>query len=346
VYAIAAAGATADIGATYSRPELSAAQAATLWDLHAVPSMARTRGASTVALWHARRLLRPESRPEQLSAATVAGWSRELAAEVSEELSLPGRPVPAAVATALMARPELSTAWRAATTRPDCAQARAMIDRVGALAAQKWPGLDIPSRGMVAGELRSALTQIGSWRTPTLLHEHAAATWTSPACLSTLPTAHLSGRAAARVATLWLLPALAAAGTLTAPLASAAAEIVAALYPKDARTLQCALLGVNWRALLNPEEITELIEAFELAEVPLDRAVMDEQVRAPFELNLDDRAALFAQIEARAGANPDLWGALGVALGGGAVAPGLTWAELLDAMDAMNSAAVRRLETQ
>jgi len=103
---------------------------------------------------------------------------------------------------------------------------------------------------------------------------------------------------------------------------------------------------VNWRANLNPEEATELIEAFELAEVPLDRAVMDEQVRAPFELNLDDRAALFAQIEARAGANPDLWGALGVALGGGAVAPGLTWAELLDAMDAMNSAAVRRLETQ
>jgi len=338
--------------ALYVRRELSADQAALLWDKHAVGVVLHAdRRPVAAAAWQARRLMRPESRPENLTAGDVTAWPAGVAYEVANMRTTPWRTIPDAVFAHLMCRPELGTALNAAMGCPQHPTARDIVAKVGAFGAAAFPGLHLPAPGPLSdlnvlkdqsGEdgprvsgrtIRAAIGTVGRVATPPALVEFAALTWTSPACLSALPTGALSAAAAGRVARLWLVPSVEMLGATLAAraLAKASTEIVPALDAVVVRTLAAAWMGSGLLNGLAADRHPALALAFASAGVPLTRPVSDEQVVSLEALNHAQRLELVALVERGAEATPGLWDTLGLALttAGGM---GGTWGQLLDAL--------------
>lgn len=330
-------GFRSDAGALYSRPELSADDAALIWDQHA-ESLPNPAGTSS---WAARALMRPESHPEALTTAAVTAWPASVAASVAELVHDAVCVVPANVAIALMSRPEQEIALRGAGTCPAHPGARAVIDAIGASAAAVWPGLVLPGVGSGPGQnaLLGVLALVGEWWTPTALQEFAAADWASPAALSTLDLARLSPAGVARVAKLWLLPAVSGAFGEARELASASVAAVAGLDPANAAELAAAWrTGTSLRRGLEVDEHAELVAAFAGAGAPIVGPIAGEPVCPLHRLSEDQRDELLVMLEARVESHPGIWAALEAALLNAGTAVG-TFGELLDALEAVDTPA-------
>jgi len=325
---------------TYSRAELSATQAATLWDRYAHAGC--VDGGDTPASWQARRALRPESHPERLSAADVAGWPAEMAQHAAELLRGPrGCGLVGGVAEALMGRPELATAMTAAFAAPGSARAHALVAALGEQGGLTWPDayfVNTPSAADTPRqELLRAIQAVGSLSAPAELAEFAALTWDSPACLSILRAGGLSARAAGRVVTRWLIPAVAtAAGT-----AITLSRRSIALLPQVDKSV-AGLLADTWVVGgligdLDAAQVDELAAAFLVAGVPLVQPILGQPVCTVRDLSLNRRVELITEVAALASDRPAMWDALGTALASTCEYTG-TWGELLDALDAMTAA--------
>jgi len=339
--------------ALYARPELNAELAGLLWARYAVGPAGRAELHPRVsAQWHARRAMRAEHHPGDLTGPDVAAWPAHLAEQVAHLRDAPGSVVPDAVFVHLMSRPELGIALRAALACPTRQQARDIVSRVGALGGSAWPGMSLPAPGprpdrkasreplgarTNGRDIRDALTLVGSRSTPVALVEHAATCWDSPACLSVLPTGALSAAAAGRVATLWLLPAIAGRVLSARELATASMQILPALERGGVVALAGAWLdGALADGLCGNDHVT-LSVAFEVAGVPLIRAVTDELVGPLNGMDAGRRLELFTALEAGGVATAGLWDTLGPALPGAASLP-LTWGQLLEALASVHSA--------
>jgi len=324
-------------GATYSRPELDAAQAAALWDEHAARTIWFDESGPAAALWAARRILRPEFTPEALTDADIEAWPAALAHDVAEMLRSPGIVVPPTLALALMRARRLLTRVHAAAAHPTCEQALEVVAMVGRLGALDWPDMTLFAVGDRQEELAMALHMVAGWATPEALKEHAAMMWTSPACLSLLDAQDLPPAAAGRVMRLYLLPAVRGRGGALTEAATRSAAIVKVLDGIDAAELAAAWHGGLVDAL--PEEEKDLlIRTFKAAGIPLVRAVANEPVISVRSLSPRHRLELFTEVETRTGAHPHLWAALGAALCSPHAFTG-TWGELLDALGAVDSPA-------
>jgi len=349
----AATGSLDHTMALYARPELSAQQAGLLWERYAVGPTGRAELHPRVAAqWNARRAMRAEHHPGELTGADVAAWPAHLAEQVAHLRDAPRCTVPDAVFVHLMSRPELGIALRAALACPDRQQARDIVTRVGALGAAAFAGFSLPvpgpradrkaSRGPLGAgihgrDIRDALTVVGSRSTPPALVEHAATCWDSPACLSVLPTGSVSAAAASRVAALWLLPAVSGRLLSARELAGASTQILPALGPGDVAALADAWLDGGQADDLPGNEHVTLSAAFEAAGFPLIRAVTDEPVGPLNDMDAGRRLELFTALEAGAATTAGLWDTLGPALPGAASLP-LTWGQLLEALTGIHSA--------
>jgi len=328
-------------GATYSRPELNATQAAALWEQHAARIIWFDPNGPAAAQWAARRILRPENAPANLTDADVEAWPAPLAYDIAVLLRAPGTVVPPTPALSLMRARRLLTRVHAAAALPACDEALEVVAMVGRLGALDWPGmtLHMVAVGERQEELAEALHTIAGWATPAALKEHAALVWTSPACLSLLDAHALPAPAAGRVMRLWLLPAVRGRGGSLSEAAERSASIVGALDAADATELAGAWHGGLLDAL--PDEEKDLmIRAFKAVGVGLVRAMVDQPVSSVRSLSPTHRLELFTEVEGRTAAHPHLWTALAAALATPRPNTG-TWGELLDALEAIGSPATR-----
>ena len=337
-------------GMLYSRPELSAAQALALRTKYTKAGA----GTTSMSLWSARHLMRPEANPDLITKADVDSWPANLAAEVADLRRAWQAAVPATVLEELMGRPELSTRLTAASALPEHEQARAVITDVGRLGAALWPGLDLPDAVHVADrELRDAIVSVGTPSTAWQLREFAAETWESPACLACLCTTGVTAAAAARITRNWLTPAVKKLGRAKSPtypttktrvrtLASKSELVIPHLPVADVHNLSAAWSAHGLLVKLDDHSLVrQLTSMFADVGVTLGVSVGAQPVSYLVDLAPEHVKELFAAVDARSATNPGLWNALCGALGGSWEHCG-TWDQLLDALDAVAAAPTRR----
>ena len=197
-----ATGLPLDVGELYSRPELDAATAADIKSrflgrfTHGVPPELAVK-------WQARELLRPESHPEQVTAADVARWPEDVAVRIGSWCRFRQHLVPQKLAVLLCDHPNLNVAASAIARVSDQTLIERVVDRVGTAAAASCATKD--------RLLTHACALVAGWEAPPAAVVHAARTWTSPLALASVDVRRLPQDALERVVALWMLPRMAAA---------------------------------------------------------------------------------------------------------------------------------------